>query len=76
MATRRQGANRVLRCAECGERIVPGRAPGVFVHTTRVVAACDLDADHTAIPDRQGLGEHRDPAQEDDHPAEPSLPPS
>ena len=43
-----QGA--ILRCAECGERIIPGRAPGTFTHKSRVVAACDLDSDHPAIP--------------------------
>ena len=45
------GPNRVLRCTECGERIVHGRAPGTFTHTSRVVAGCDLDADHAAVPD-------------------------
>ena len=40
----------MLRCAECGERIVPGRTPGSFIHKSRVVAACDLDSDHPAIP--------------------------
>jgi hypothetical protein len=52
MAMKEQRANRVLRCAECGARIVRGRAPGVFTHTSRVIAGCDLDADHPAIPDR------------------------
>jgi uncharacterized protein (DUF983 family) len=47
-----QGAGTRARCAECGEPIKRGRAPGSFVHASRVVAACDLDADHTAVPDR------------------------
>jgi uncharacterized protein (DUF983 family) len=40
------------RCAECGEPIKPGRGGAGFVHASRVVAACDLDADHPAVPDR------------------------
>ncbi len=44
------GADGDLRCAECGERIIPGRTPGTFTHRSRVVAACDLDSDHPAIP--------------------------
>ena len=40
----------MLVCAICGERIKPGRTPGTYVHTTRLVAACDLDSDHTAEP--------------------------
>jgi hypothetical protein len=40
-----------LVCAVCGEPIKPGAAPGVFVHASRVVAACDLDADHAARPE-------------------------
>jgi hypothetical protein len=48
-AGRREGTGR-LRCAVCGEPIKPGRAPGVFVHASRVVAACDLDADHVPQP--------------------------
>jgi hypothetical protein len=46
-----QGAGTRLTCAECGEPIKRGRAGG-FVHASRVVAACDLDADHPAAPDR------------------------
>lgn len=41
---------RPLVCAECGERIRPGRAPGTYTHIARLVAACDLDADHPAVP--------------------------
>lgn len=37
-------------CAECGERIRPGRAPGTFTHVARVTASCELDADHPAVP--------------------------
>jgi hypothetical protein len=48
-AGRREGTGR-LRCAVCGEPIKPGRAPGAFVHASRVVAACDLDADHVPTP--------------------------
>lgn len=55
-----------LRCAECGERIVRGRSPGTFTHTTRLIAACDLDADHAAVPDL---------ARDVDHPAAPAPPP-
>jgi hypothetical protein len=46
-----------LRCRECGERVVRGRAPGTFTHVTRLVASCDLDSDHRVTPDWQGLGE-------------------
>jgi hypothetical protein len=46
-----RGTTTALRCADCGEPIKPGRAGG-FVHASRVVAACDLDADHPAAPDR------------------------
>jgi UDP-N-acetyl-D-mannosaminuronate dehydrogenase len=38
------------RCAHCGERIMPGRAPGTWTHRARIVAACDLDADHRPEP--------------------------
>jgi hypothetical protein len=51
MGAGRQGVTDSLRCAECGEPIKPGRAPGAFVHASRVIAACDLDADHPAAPD-------------------------
>lgn len=37
-------------CAECGERIRPGRSPGTFTHVARVTASCELDADHPAVP--------------------------
>ncbi len=37
-------------CIHCGERIMPGRAPGTWTHTARIVAACDLDADHRPEP--------------------------
>jgi hypothetical protein len=40
-----------LVCAVCGEPIKPGPIPGAFVHASRVVAACDLDADHDARPE-------------------------
>lgn len=39
-----------LRCAECGERIRPGRRAGTFTHVARLVAACDLDSDHRPEP--------------------------
>jgi hypothetical protein len=48
-ARRREGAT-TLRCAVCGEPIKRGRAPGAYVHASRVVAACDLDADHVPQP--------------------------
>ena len=54
-AERRRPGGTALRCAVCGEPIKPGRAPGAYVHASRVVAACDLDADHVpepADPDR------------------------
>lgn len=44
------------RCATCGERIRPGRAPGTWTHVARLVAACDLDTDHPAAPARVGGG--------------------
>lgn len=37
-------------CATCGERIKPGRTPGTYTHVTRLVAACDLNSDHTPTP--------------------------
>jgi hypothetical protein len=40
----------VLRCAECGERIALRR--GAYIHVGRVVAGCDLDADHAPVPER------------------------
>ena len=39
-----RGTGSMRRCAECGERIRPGRAPGTWVHASRVVASCDLDS--------------------------------
>ena len=42
------------RCAICGERIRPGRAPGTWTHVARLVASCDLDSDHPAVPDQAG----------------------
>jgi hypothetical protein len=45
-----RGMGSMLRCAECGEPIRPGRAPGTWVHASRVVASCDLDSDHPAVP--------------------------
>jgi hypothetical protein len=45
------------RCADCGQPIRPGRAPGTWVHRTHVVAACDLDADHPAVPDGAAAAE-------------------
>ena len=38
-------------CAACGRPIEPGRAPGTWVHKPGIVAACDLDADHPAVPE-------------------------
>lgn len=46
-----------LRCAECGERLTRGRARGTLTHVARVVAACDLNADHPPVPDLAALGE-------------------
>ncbi len=43
----------LLRCATCGEPIKRGPTPGTFVHASRVTAACDLDADHRAVPDEE-----------------------
>lgn len=45
-----------VRCAACGERIRPGRAPGSYTHVARLVAACDLDADHAVTPDWAAAG--------------------
>lgn len=39
-----------LHCAVCGERIKPGRTPNTYTHVTRLVAACDMDSDHEAVP--------------------------
>jgi hypothetical protein len=50
--TQGQGVATPPRCAACGEPIRGGRAPDTFVHASRVIAACDLDADHPAVPDR------------------------
>ncbi len=55
------------RCAACGERIRPGRTPGSWTHVARLVAACDLDSDHPAVPAPEpGIGRaipgERDPA--------------
>ncbi|WP_217915306.1 hypothetical protein [Miltoncostaea marina] len=39
------------RCADCG-RPIARRADGRWAHRARgVVAACDLDADHPAVPE-------------------------
>ena len=46
----------VLRCAVCGERIGHARTPGRFTHKARLVASCDLDGDHPAVPDAVALG--------------------
>lgn len=46
-----------LRCAECGERLTRGRLPGTLSHVARLVAACDLNADHPPVPDADALGE-------------------
>ncbi len=46
-----------LRCAECGERLTRGRHAGTFTHVSRLVAACDLNADHAPVPDWAALGE-------------------
>jgi hypothetical protein len=56
MGTSSQGAA-TLRCAECGQPVVRRRSGGRFAHRSRVVAACDLDADHAAVPDWAALGE-------------------
>lgn len=37
-------------CAVCGEAIRPGRMPGTYTHVARLVASCDLDGDHPAVP--------------------------
>lgn len=40
-------------CIGCGEPIKPMRGvPGAWVHASRTVAACDLDADHIPMPAR------------------------
>jgi len=40
-------------CIGYGEPIKPMRGvPGVSVHASRTVAACDLDADHVPMPAR------------------------
>jgi hypothetical protein len=41
----------VIRCAVCGRPIEPGPEPGTWVHRHGIVAACDLDADHLAVPE-------------------------
>jgi hypothetical protein len=49
-ATPPQGG--ALRCAECGRPITRRGASGGYVHRSRgAVAACDLDADHEAVPE-------------------------
>lgn len=45
-----------LLCATCGERIAPGRGRTGFTHVARLVASCDLDGDHPAMPDAAALG--------------------
>lgn len=45
-----------VRCAVCGERVRPGRAAGSYTHVARLVAACDLDADHPVTPDWASAG--------------------
>lgn len=50
---------RMLTCARCGERIARGRAPGTFTHRARLVAACELDSEHPAVPDWSQFGELR-----------------
>lgn len=45
-----------IRCAVCGERIGRGRAGG-YSHRARLVAACEIDADHRAVPDWTAYGE-------------------
>jgi hypothetical protein len=38
-------------CRGCGQPIKPMRGvPGAWVHASRTVAACDLDADHVPLP--------------------------
>jgi hypothetical protein len=47
-----------LTCAVCGRPVAPRGASGGYGHRSRgVVAACDLDADHAALPDWQAAGE-------------------
>jgi hypothetical protein len=50
------GSPTALRCVTCGERLVRGRGPGQFTHVSRLVAACDLNADHPPRPDWTGVG--------------------
>lgn len=63
-ATREPSAQ-TLRCAECGERIRPGRAPGTYTHVARLVAACDLDSDHRAAPAPAGSAPGGEPPPAD-----------
>ena len=38
-------------CVGCGQPIKPMRGvPGAWMHASRTVAACDLDADHVPMP--------------------------
>lgn len=47
-----------LVCAVCGRPIAPRRGTGGYAHRSRgVVAACDLDSDHAAVPDWGAAGE-------------------
>ena len=47
-----------LTCAACGRPVARRGASGLFAHRSRgAVAACDLDADHAAVPDWRVLGE-------------------
>lgn len=47
-----------LTCAVCGRPVAPRRGAGDYSHRSRgVIAACDLDADHAAVPDWQLAGE-------------------
>lgn len=50
MGTAPRDAGEPPRCVHCGELIMPGRAPGTWTHKARIVAACDLDADHRPEP--------------------------
>ena len=46
-----------LSCAACGRPVTRRGASGLFAHRSRgAVAACDLDADHVAVPDWRAVG--------------------
>lgn len=51
-------------CSGCGQPIKPMRGvPGAWVHASRTVAACDLDADHVPTPAPQVTGDDDQPTR-------------